>query len=98
MTERVKPRLRGVFHEWAFFLAIPLGVALVLAADTTRARAAAAAFALSVVTMFGASALYHIPDWTPGRRAWLRRLDHAGIYCLIAGSYTPIGLLVLHGA
>jgi len=98
VTERVKPRLRGVFHEWAFFLAIPLGVALVLAADTTRARAAAAAFALSVVTMFGASALYHIPDWTPGRRAWLRRLDHAGIYCLIAGSYTPIGLLVLHGA
>jgi len=48
--------------------------------------------------MFGASALYHIPDWTPKRRAWLRRLDHAGIYCLIAGSYTPVGLLVLHGA
>ncbi|HEY4977161.1 MAG TPA: hemolysin III family protein [Gaiellaceae bacterium] len=98
MTEKVKPRLRGVFHQWAFFLAIPLGVALVLAADTTRARVAAGVFALSVVTMFGASALYHIPDWSPGRRAWLRRLDHAGIYCLIAGSYTPVGLLVLHGA
>ena len=94
----MKPRLRGVFHQWAFFLAIPLGVALVLVTETTRGRIAAGVFALSVVTMFGASALYHIPDWTPRRRAWLRRLDHAGIYCLIAGTYTPVGLLVLHGA
>ena len=97
MEIREKPRLRGVFHEWAFFLAIPLGVALVLVTETTRGRIAAGVFAASVVLMFGASALYHIPDWSPGRRAWLRRLDHAGIYCLIAGSYTPVGLLVLHG-
>ena len=97
MEEREKPRLRGVFHEWAFFLAIPLGVALVLVTETTRGRIAAGVFAASVVLMFGASALYHIPDWSPGRRAWLRRLDHAGIYCLIAGSYTPVGLLVLQG-
>lgn len=94
----MKPRLRGVFHQWAFVLAIPLGIVLVLEAGTTRARVAAAVFALSVVAMFGASALYHRPNWTPSRRAWLRRLDHAGIYCLIAGSYTPVGLLVLHGA
>ncbi|MHB8059519.1 MAG: PAQR family membrane homeostasis protein TrhA [Gaiellaceae bacterium] len=98
MAEKVKPRLRGVFHEWAFFLAIPLGIALVLVTETTRGRIAAGVFALSVVTMFGASALYHIPDWTPKRRAWLRRLDHAGIYCLIAGTYTPVGLLALDGA
>ena len=98
MAERVKPRLRGVFHQWAFFLAIPLGIVLVLETETTRGRIAAAVFALSVVTMFGASALYHIPDWAPTRRAWLRRLDHAGIYCLIAGTYTPVGLLVLHGS
>ena len=94
----MKPRLRGVFHQWAFVLAIPLGILLVLEAGTTRARVAAAVFAISVVTMFGASALYHRPNWTPSRRAWLRRLDHAGIYCLIAGTYTPVGLLVLHGA
>jgi hemolysin III len=98
VAERVKPRLRGVFHQWAFFLAIPLGIVLVLETETTRGRIAAAVFALSVVTMFGASALYHIPDWAPARRAWLRRLDHAGIYCLIAGTYTPVGLLVLHGS
>src|SRR5438128_8981556 len=47
--------------------------------------------------MFGASALYHRPTWTPARRRWLRRLDHAGIYGLIAGTYTPFGLLVLDG-
>jgi hemolysin III len=78
--------------------AIPLGVVLVLATETTRARVAAGVFAASVVLMFGASALYHRPDWSPSRRAWLRRLDHAGIYCLIAGSYTPVGLLALRGA
>ncbi|MGC9974205.1 MAG: hemolysin III family protein [Gaiellaceae bacterium] len=98
MAEKVKPRLRGVFHQWAFFLVIPLGIALVLETETTRGRVAAAVFALSVVTMFGASALYHRPDWAPARRVWLRRLDHAGIYFLIAGTYTPVGLLVLHGA
>ena len=98
VVEKVKPRLRGVFHQWAFFLAIPLGIALVLETETTRGRIAAAVFALSVVTMFGASALYHRPNWAPARRVWLRRLDHAGIYFLIAGTYTPVGLLVLHGA
>jgi hemolysin III len=94
----MKPRLRGVFHQWAFVLAIPLGVVLVLVTETMRARVAAGVFAASVVLMFGASALYHRPNWSPARRAWLRRLDHAGIYCLIAGTYTPVGLLALRGA
>jgi hemolysin III len=93
-----KPRLRGVFHLWACVLALPLGIVLVLEAETVRGRVAASIFAASVVAMFGASALYHRPTWTPKWRAWLRRLDHAGIYGLIAGSYTPVGLLVLHGA
>jgi hemolysin III len=95
---REKPRLRGVFHQWAFVVALPLGAVLVLETGPTRARVAAAAFAASVIAMFGISALYHRPNWTPRWRSWLRRLDHAGIYCLIAGTYTPVGLLVLHGA
>lgn len=95
---RVKPRLRGVLHEWAFYAAIPPGIFLAYHAETTLARAAAAVFAASVVTMFGASALYHRIDWSPSRRRWLRRADHAGIYGLIAGTYTPFGLLVLSGA
>jgi len=70
----------------------------VLGAEEPRARVAAAVFAASVVAMFGASALYHRITWSPSRRLWLRRLDHAGIYGLIAGTYTPFGLLVLEGA
>jgi hemolysin III len=55
-------------------------------------------FSACVVVCFGASALYHRPTWTPRPRAWLARLDHAGVYLLIAGSYTPFGLLVLSTA
>jgi hemolysin III len=93
--ERVKPRLRGVFHELGFYAALGLGVALVATAEGGRARVAAAVFSTSVIVCFGASALYHRPTWTPHVRAWLARLDHAGVYLLIAGSYTPFGLLVM---
>jgi len=91
----VKPRLRGVFHQWAAVVAVPLGIALGLQAKTGRGTLSAALFAASVVLMFTASGLYHRPTWTPVWRSWLRRLDHAGIYLLIAGTYTPIGLIVL---
>jgi hemolysin III len=94
-TARVKPRLRGVFHELGFYAALGLGIVLVLTAEGGRARAAAAVFAACVALCFGASALYHRPTWTPSVRAWLARLDHAGVYLLIAGTYTPFGLLVM---
>ena len=93
----LKPRLRGISHAAAFVLTIPLGIVLVLRADTSLGRIAALAFAGTVVTMFGASALYHCVNWPEGKRRWMRRVDHAGIYALIAGTYTPFGLLVLHG-
>lgn len=92
-----KPRLRGVLHEIALYVSVPLGVALGLFAAGTRAEVSAAVFAGAVVAMFGASALYHRFTWSPSTRLWLRRLDHAGIFGLIAGTYTPFGLLVLHG-
>lgn len=97
-SSRVRPRLRGAFHEWAFYAAVPLGVALGFAGDGGRPALSAAIFAASVVAMFGCSALYHRVNWSPSRRLWLRRLDHAGIYGLIAGTYTPFGLLVFSGA
>ena len=86
-VEEVKPRLRGVLHEWAFYLAIPLGVAVGMLADTALAKVAAAVYAGGVVCMFGASALYHRVTWSPPWRRWLRRVDHAGIYAMIAASY-----------
>ncbi len=95
---RVKPRVRGLSHQIAFFLVLPLGVALNFELHTPRGRVSAIVFAASVAAMFGASGLYHRVSWSPRRRRWMRRLDHADIYALIAGTYTPFGLLVLHGA
>jgi hemolysin III len=94
----VKPRLRGVSHQWAFFVAVVAGAVLVIAAPSGRATFAATVYAISMAAMFGASALYHRIDWKSGRaRRWMRRLDHSMIYLLIAGTYTPFALLTLNG-
>jgi hemolysin III len=93
----LKPRLRGLSHAIAFVIALPLGLALVLEADTGRGRLSAIVFAATVAAMFGASALYHSPNWREAPRRWLRRVDHAGIYALIAGTYTAFGLIALSG-
>jgi hemolysin III len=94
-AERLKPRLRGVLHELGFYAALGVGSAVVLAAHGGRAFASAVVFCGSVAACFGASALYHRPTWRPNVRAWLARVDHAGLYLLIAGTYTPFGLLVM---
>jgi hemolysin III len=94
----IKPRLRGVSHQWAFFVSLVTGAALVLAAPSGRATAAAAIYACSVAGLFGASALYHRINWsTTGARRWMRRLDHSMIFLLIAGTYTPFAVLALDG-
>jgi hemolysin III len=67
----------------------------VLTAEPGKARISAIVFTSCLAGCFGASALYHRPMWTPRVRSWLARLDHAGIYLLIAGTYTPFGLLVM---
>ena len=94
----VKPKLRGVSHEWAFFLSLGFGVALILLAKTPKATFAVAIYAVSLSALFGTSALYHRVNWTrPQVRQWMRRLDHSMIFFLIAGTYTPFALLVLDG-
>ncbi len=95
----VKPKLRGVSHEWAFFLSLGFGAALIILAKTPKATLAVAIYAVSLSALFGCSALYHRVDWRrPQVRLWMRRLDHSMIFFLIAGTYTPFALLVLHGA
>lgn len=94
---RLKPRLRGVLHQYAFVFAVIAATVLVAGAETTGARIAVAVYALSVVAMFGTSALYHRITWLPAHRRRLRRLDHAAIYLLIAGTYTPFAALALSG-
>jgi hemolysin III len=96
--QRARPRLRGVFHQYAFVASVLLGVPLIVTASTQTARFASAAFAVSVAAMFGVSAVYHRVTWRPRPRAWLARVDHAAIYLLIAGTYTPYALLALSGA
>lgn len=94
-----KPRLRGVFHQWAFFAAVAGGLALLALADGARARAGVAVYTVSLAAMFGASAIYHRVPWrSAAARVWARRVDHSMIYVFIAGSYTPFALLVLHGS
>ena len=94
----IKPRLRGVSHQWAFLAALVAGVALVVNAPSRRALAAAAVYAVALAGMFGASALYHRIDWRPRVSRWMRRLDHSMIFVMIAGTYTPIALLLLDGS
>jgi hemolysin III len=98
LTQPLKPRLRGVFHQWACVGAVPLGLILVVVADSARARTALTVYSISLVALFGVSALYHRVNWRSlTGRDWMRRLDHSMIFVLIAGSYTPIAVLVLHG-
>ncbi|MFP6655519.1 MAG: hemolysin III family protein, partial [Myxococcota bacterium] len=95
MKNPVKPSLRGVSHQWgACFFALA-GMVLVSQAPSTEAARAAGAYSLSLVLLLAISAFYHRPTWKPKTRAILRRLDHSAIFLLIAGSYTPICLLVL---
>jgi hemolysin III len=97
MTLPDRPRLRGIFHLYAFLVFSALGLALIVTASGARERLAAAIFAGCLVLTFGVSALYHRITWRPPARRLMRRLDHAAIYLLIAGTYTPYGLLVLTG-
>jgi len=89
----LKPRLRGVLHQWACAASVVFGVLVVAFADDGRERVAAGIYAASVTGLFGASALYHRVTWRPSVRRWMRRLDHAMIFVLIAGTYTPFALL-----
>jgi hemolysin III len=87
-----------VFHQWACVSSVPLGLVLVVVAGSTRARIALTVYSVSLVALFGVSALYHRINWESlTRRDWMRRLDHSMIFVLIAGSYTPFAVLVLHG-
>ncbi|MGH2911204.1 MAG: PAQR family membrane homeostasis protein TrhA [Solirubrobacteraceae bacterium] len=94
----VKPKLRGVSHQYAFFVSLGCGVAMILAASDGRARLAASIYAVAVSALFGTSALYHRVTWRPAARRWMRRLDHSMIFVLIAGTYTPVALLALKGS
>jgi hemolysin III len=96
--EALKPRLRGWLHLVTSPVALAAGIVLAVLAPTGPAAAAAAAYGLTAVVLFTTSALYHRGSWSPRMQAVLRRVDHASIFVLIAGSYTPFAVLALSGA
>jgi hemolysin III len=98
MDVELRPRLRGVFHQYAFFASLVAVAALVALADSGRELVASWIYGASLAAMFGVSALYHRVAWRSLRvRAWMRRLDHSTILLLIAGTYTPFALLAFDG-
>lgn len=97
LLDVVKPKLRGWLHAGVFPLSVVAGIVLVSLAGTTEARVACAVYAVSAALLFGVSAVYHRGTWSPRVYAVLRRLDHANIFLIIAGTYTPFTLLLLEG-
>ncbi len=93
--DELKPTWRGWIHAVTFPVALVAGIVLIIAAHGTAAKWAAAVFMATSLLLFGNSALYHRFTWTPTTKAVLKRIDHANILLLIAGTYTPIAVLAL---
>ena len=91
----VRPRWRGVSHQYAFFAALAAGLPLILTASTERATVAAGIYVASLAGLLGTSALYHRITWQPRARYWMAQIDTSMIFVLIAGSITPLVLLLL---
>lgn len=90
-----KPRLRGWLHAGMFPATLIAGIVLIALAESTRARVACAVFVATACLLFGVSGLYHRGRWGPRANAVLRRLDHSNIFLIIAGSYTPLTILLM---
>lgn len=96
--DMVKPRLRGVLHQWAAAVAVVSGLVLVAVSPRGRVALGSAVYGLVLVLLFANSALYHRVTWSPRAHELMKRLDHSTIFVFMAGTYTPFCLAVLHGA
>jgi hemolysin III len=94
-TPELKPTWRGWIHAATFPVAIVAGVVLIVLAQGAPAKWASAVFVATSLLLFGNSALYHRFNWSPRTRVVLKRIDHANIVLLIAGTYTPLAVLAL---
>ena len=95
VEKKVKPRLRGWIHAGTFPLALAASIVLIALAPTAAGKISASVFGLSACLLFGVSAVYHRGNWSPRTEAVLRRLDHTNIFLIIAGTYTPLAVLLL---
>ena len=90
-----KPLLRGYFHEWMFFISIGACIPLIIKSTSSTELISTIIYSVGIFMMFGFSALYHRVNWRPKVLKVMRKLDHLSIFIMIAGSFTPICLLVL---
>ncbi len=97
LSHKVKPKLRGVSHLFGFVASLGAVLFLGLAPAHGFQYAVGVLYGLSLCVMFGSSALYHRPTWSHEARARLRKVDHAGIFVLIAGTYTPLAVFSAQG-
>ena len=93
----VKPRLRGWLHAATAPLTLAAGIVLIVLSPDAPTRVGSAIYTVSALLLFTVSAVYHRGHWSPRVHDFLKRFDHANIFVLIAGSYTPFTLLLLHG-
>jgi hemolysin III len=97
LVRAAKPHLRGWLHAGTFPVALVAGIVLVVLANGPRETIASAIYATSAALLFGVSAIYHRGHWSPRAEKRLKRLDHSNIFLIIAGTYTPFSLVLLHG-
>jgi len=95
VVETVKPHLRGWIHAGVAPFVLAASIALVVLSPTPAAKWSTAVFGISAVMLFGTSAVYHRGRWSPRVAGVLRRLDHTNIFLIIAGTYTPLAVLLL---
>jgi hemolysin III len=91
----MKPLLRGHFHQAMFFITLGAGLTLIWKCDNLTEFLAIGAYVLCALLMFGISSLYHRINWNPEKRLLWRKLDHCGIYLMIAGTFTPVATFAL---
>jgi len=94
-TAQPKPKMRGWIHGAMFPISVVAGSVLVAQALNQSGRVSSAIFAATAALLFGISALLHLGTWSPSMEGLLRRIDHANIYLIIAGTYTPFAVLAL---
>ena len=97
LSAPTKPKYRGVSHQIAFWVSLAMGAGLIASAPDGKARLAVSVYSVCLSAMFGVSAAFHRHNWSPRARLRMRRLDHSTIFTAVAGTYTPIALLALHG-
>jgi hemolysin III len=94
-TPPIKPLLRGHFHQAMFFVSLGATIMLLLMTETSKEFWSILIYSIGLLSMLGISAIYHRIQWYPQSRALWRKLDHSGIYIMIAGTFTPVSLLAL---